>query len=97
LKDKRVSLKVSMRPIDNQFQLEDITAAQYTPFQVHGPEGGDSGGLPMRCYVKKGTKYERIVKNAKDATRGKPEETFILKGIARQNRNLVVEVVDRAD
>src|SRR6185503_8253587 len=85
LKDKRVWIKVSMRPIDNQFQLEDITAAQYTPFQVHGPDGGDSGGLPMRCYVKKGT------------TRGKPEETFILKGIARQNRNMVVEVVERSD
>jgi hypothetical protein len=97
LKDKRVWLKVSMRPIDNQFQLEDITAAQYTPFQVHGVDGTDSGGLPMRCYVKKGTKYERIVKNAKDATRGKPEETYVIKGIARQNRNMVVEVVERAD
>ena len=51
----------------------------------------------MRCYVKKGTKYERVVKNAKDATRGKPEELYVIKGIARQNRNMVVEVVERAD
>ena len=97
LKDKRVSLKVSMRPIDNQYQLEDVTEAQYTAFQVHGPDGTDSGGLPMRCYIKKGTKYERVVKNAKDATRGKPEETYIIKGIARQNRNMVVEIVERAE
>jgi len=97
LGNKRVSLKVSLRGIDNQYQLEEITEAQYAAFQVHGPEGTDSGGLPMRCYVKKGTKYERIVKNAKDSSRGKPEETYIIKGIARQNRNMVVEVVERAD
>jgi hypothetical protein len=75
LKDKRVSLKVSLRPIDNQYQLEDITAAQYTPFQVHGVDGTDSGGLPMRCYVKKGTKYERVVKNAKDSSRASPRRS----------------------
>jgi hypothetical protein len=97
LKDKRISLKVSMRPIDNQFQLEDITAAQYTAFQVHGPEGTDSGGLPLRCYVKKGTKHERVVRNAKDATRGKPDELYVVKGIVRQNRNMVVEVVERSE
>jgi len=97
LANKRVSLKISMRSIDNQWQLEDITQAQYTPFQVQSHEGSDGGGLPMRCYVKKGTKYERVVKNAKDASRGKPEETYVIKGIARQNRNMVVEVVERAE
>jgi len=97
LANKRVSLKVSIRPIDNQYQLDDIKEAEYQAFQVHGPEGTDSGGLPMRCYVRKGTKYERLVKNAKDSTRGKPEETFVIKGIARQNRNMVVEAVERAD
>jgi hypothetical protein len=97
LANKRVSLKVSLRPVDNQYQLSDIKEAEYQAFQVHGPEGTDSGGLPMRCYIRKGTKYERLVKNAKDSTRGKPEETYVIKGIARENRNMVVEVVERAD
>jgi len=97
LANKRVSLKVSIRPVDNQYQLSDIKEAEYQAFQVHGPEGTDSGGLPMRCYIRKGTKYERLVKNAKDSTRGKPEETFVIKGIARELRNMVVEVIERAD
>ena len=84
-------------PVDNQYQLDDIKEALYQAFKVQSPEGIDGGGLPMRCYVRKGTKHERMVKNAKDATRGKPEETFIIKGIARQNRNMVVEVVEKAD
>ncbi len=97
LANKRVSLKVSLRPIDTQYQLDDIKKEDYAAFQVHGPDGTDSGGLPMRCYVKKGTQFERIVKNAKDSSRGKPEETYIIKGIPRQNRNMVVEGVERAD
>ena len=58
----------------------------------------DSGGLPMRCYIKRGTKYERVMKNAKWVQGGaKPEETYIIKGIPRENRQMIVEVIERAD
>jgi hypothetical protein len=97
LDKKRVSLKVTIRPPDNQYQLDDITKEAYQAFMVQGPEGTDSGGLPMRCYVKKGTRFERVMKNAKDFGNGKPEETYIIKGIPRQNRSMVVEVIERAD
>ncbi|MBI3854557.1 MAG: right-handed parallel beta-helix repeat-containing protein [Planctomycetes bacterium] len=97
LDKKRVSLKVTVRPPDNQYQLDDITKETYQAFKVQGPEGIDSGGLPMFCYVKKGTRHERVMRNAKDFGNGKPEETYIIKGIARQNRTMVVEVIERAD
>jgi hypothetical protein len=95
LDKKRVMLKVAVKPVDNQYQLNDIKKDEYTAFQVSSID--DGGGLPMRCYVKKGTRYERVVKNAKDFGTGKPEETYIIKGIARENRSMVVEAIERAD
>lgn len=95
VEQKRVSLKVAIKPIDNQYQLNDIKKDEYTAFQVMSFD--DGGGLPMRCYIKKGTRHERVVKNAKDFGTGKPEETYIIKGIARENRSMVVEVIERAD
>jgi hypothetical protein len=95
LDKKRVQLKIAVKPVDNQYQLDDIKKEEYTAFQVMSVD--DSGGLPMRCYVKKGTKVERAVKNAKDFGNGKPEETYVIKGIARTPRQMVVEVIERAD
>jgi hypothetical protein len=97
LDKKRVSLKVTVRPPDNQYLLDDIKNTEYQAFKVQGPEGIDSGGLPMLCYVKKGTRFERVMKNAKDFANGKPEETYIIKGVVRSNRQMVVEVIERAD
>jgi hypothetical protein len=51
----------------------------------------------MQCYVKKGTRFERVMKQAKGYASGKPEEFHVLKGIARPNRQMVVEVIERAD
>lgn len=95
LDKKRVFLKIAVKPIDNQYQLDGVKKEEYTAFQVISVD--DSGGLPMRCYAKKGTKVERAVKNAKDFGNGKPEETYIIKGIARSPRQMVVEVIERAD
>ncbi|HUR39211.1 MAG TPA: right-handed parallel beta-helix repeat-containing protein [Planctomycetota bacterium] len=95
LDKKRVQLKVAVRPLDNQYQLDDIKKEEYTAFQVMSVD--DSGGLPMRCYIKTGTKYERVVKNAKNFGNGKPEESYVIKGIARSPRQMVVEVIERAD
>ena len=95
LNKKRVTLKVAVKPIDDQYQLDDIKKDEYTAFQVSSAD--DSGGLPLRCYVRKGTRFERAVKNAKDFGTGKPEESYIIKGIARENRSMVVEAIERAD
>ena len=95
LKDKRVQLKIAIKPPDNTYQLDDIKKEEYQAFKVMSFE--DAGGLPLYCYVKKGTRFERVMKNAKDFATGKPEESYIIKGIARANRNMVVEVIERAD
>ena len=61
------------------------------------PAQAYDGGLPMKCYIKLGTRYERVVKNRRDYGNGKPEESYVIKGVARENRQMVVEVVERAD
>jgi hypothetical protein len=37
------------------------------------------------------------MRNAKVVGNAKPEQTLIVKGIARQNRSMVVEVIERAN
>jgi hypothetical protein len=82
--------------MDNQYQLAELSKDEYAPFTVTGPEGTDSGGLPMRMYVKKGSKAERVVRQAKSYSSGTPEQWYLIKGVACGNRQLV-EVVERAD
>jgi hypothetical protein len=96
LAGKRVMIRVAIKSTDNQYLLPDVTGAEFLSFLVGGPEGSDSG-LPLRCYVKKGTRHERAVKQAKGYGTGKPEEFHVIKGIARPKRQLVVEVVERAE
>lgn len=97
LDGKRVALEIAIQSSDNQWMLDDVKKEDYECFKVVGPEGIDSGGLPMRCYVKRGTTAERAMQRAKGYSRGTPDELFRLKGIARQNRILVVEAVEKAD
>ncbi len=97
LDGKRVAMKVVIRSTDNQWQLPDLSKEQYTPFTVTGPEGTDSGGLPMRMYVLKGSRAERAVRQAKAYSSGTPEQWYVIRGVARANRQLVAEAVERAD
>jgi hypothetical protein len=97
LAGKRVSLKVQISSLDTQYQLADITKDVYQSFMARGPEGIDSGGQPLRCYVKKGTRCERAVQQTKGLGGGRPEGRQVLKGIARPDRQLVVEVDEKAD
>jgi hypothetical protein len=97
LDGKRVSLKVAIKSGDNQWQLDDIKKEQYSAWQVGGPEGNNSPGLPMRVYTPVGTKIERAFKQAKGYETGTVEETHIIKGIARTPRQMVIEAVERAD
>lgn len=98
LDGKRVMLEIAIKSTDNSYSyyLDDIEEANYLCFQAI--EKTNAGGLPLRCYVKRGTRHERAVKNAKGVvTSSRPEETHVLKGIARKDRQLVVEAVERVD
>jgi len=90
-----VALKVVIRGADNQYGLDGIAQADYQAFNVAGPLGSDSGGLPLRCYVRRGTRHERALNNAKAYSSGRPEESYVVKGVARGNRQMVVEVIEK--
>ncbi|MFL5321467.1 MAG: right-handed parallel beta-helix repeat-containing protein, partial [Myxococcaceae bacterium] len=94
---QRVAMKVVIKEMDNQYQLNDVSKDEYSPFTFTGPEGTDSGGLPMRAYVKKGSKAERAVRAARSYSSGTPEQWYVIKGLAKPGRQMVVEVVERAD
>ena len=97
LSGKRVSLKMVIVDPDNSYYLDDIKKEDYLCFKALGPEGMDSGGLPLRLYVKRGTKPERVVNNAKSYSSGPPAQTYVIKGVVRSNRQMIAEVVERAD
>ncbi len=94
---KRVSLRVVIKDPDNQYRLDDLKEREWQAFMVTGPQGADSGGLPMRMYVKRGTKHERVLQQAKSYSSGDPQEFYLVKGLARPNRQLQVEVIERTD
>jgi hypothetical protein len=97
LSNKRVALKLVITRIDNQYMLDDIKKDDYLCFMAVGPEGSDSGGLPLRLYVKKGTKQERVVQQAKSYSTGPVEQMYMIKGVARGNRQMIAEVIERAE
>lgn len=96
LDGKRVALKVGVQRVDNQFKLDDIKKEDYDCYVLCSPTGLD-GGLPMHCYVKRGTLAERGLRTAKMAERGSPDQLYLVSGVARANRTLVVEVVAKTD
>jgi hypothetical protein len=97
LEGKRVMLKVAVKSEDNQFPLAEVKKEERSAWQVDGPLGTDSGGLPMRVYVVRGTRHERVFRQAKGHGPGKPEETHLIKGVAKPNRQMLVEAVERTD
>ena len=97
LDGKRIALKGVIERTDNQYGLDDIKEEKYSAWMVTGPQGSDSPGLPIRVYVPKGTKVERMFNQAKGYSSGAVEETHLIKGIARTPRQLVVEAAEKAD
>jgi len=94
---RRVALKVVFNDIDSQYYLPEVSQDLFTAFKVTGPEGSSSKGLPLRGYVKKGGKPERVVRQAKSYSSGAVEQWYVLKGVAKPGKQLVVEVVERAE
>lgn len=97
LASKRVALKLVIQRTDNQYMLDDVKKEDYLCFMATGPDGTDSGGLPLRLYVKRGTKQERVVQQAKPYSSGPVEQTYSIKGLVRSNRQMIAEVIERAD
>jgi hypothetical protein len=97
LAGKRVSLKVAIKSVDNQWLLAEAPKEKFAVYQVGGPEGSNSPGLPMRVYVPLGTRLDRAFKNAKGYSSGPVAETHIIKGVAHDKRQMIVEAVERAD
>jgi hypothetical protein len=97
LAGKRVSLKVAIKSVDNQWLLAEAPKEKFAVYQVGGPEGSNSPGLPMRVYVPLGTRLDRTFKNAKGYSSGPVAETHIIKGIAHDKRQMIVEAVERSD
>jgi hypothetical protein len=88
---KRVSLVVVVRDPDSGWALDEINKDEYKAFSVTGPEGTEAKGLPTRFYVKKGSKAGKVLDNAKSYSRGDPEETYTVSGVAKDNRQLIIE------
>ena len=88
--ENRVQLEVAIQREDNQFQLPGVSDEEYVCFMVTGPEGTDSG-LPLRCYVRKGTQTQRVFDQAEGFQSGKPRELHIIQGIAKERRQMIVE------
>lgn len=97
LEGQRVMLVVAVKSSDNQWFLGDVPQAQHLVWAVGGPQGNGSPGLPLRVYVQRGTRFERVLRQAKGYGTGPAEETYWIKGIARGQRQLVVEAVERAE
>jgi hypothetical protein len=96
LDGQRVAIKVGVQSANNNFQLEDIKKEDYDCYSIIGPEGID-GGLPMNCYVKRGSSAERVLRTAKMSDRGVPDQLYLVSGVARGKRTLVVEAAVKAD
>lgn len=96
LDGQRVKITVGVQRVDNAYKLDDIKKEEYDAFILCSPQGLD-GGLPMSGYVKRGTSAERGLRTAKMAERGAPDQLYVVSGIARANRTIVVEAVTRAD
>ena len=97
LVNKRVALKLVINRTDTQYQLDDVKKEDYLCFIAVGPQGSNANGLPLRLYVKRGTKPERVVQQAKDYSSGPVDQIYLIKGVARSNRQMIAEVVERAD
>jgi hypothetical protein len=89
-------VKVGVQELTNNFKLADIKKEEYDAYYLCSPEGLD-GGLPMLGYVKRGTAAERGLRTAKMAARGAPDQLYLVSGVARGKRTLVVEAAAKAD
>jgi hypothetical protein len=89
---QRVQIDGAIKSTDNTYQLDDIREADYACYQVGSPDGS---GLPLRCYVKRGTKTQRVFEQAKGYTTAAPTELHRLRGVARERRQFVVEAAER--
>ena len=92
LDGKRVELTLGIYGVDGNMLLADAPKEQYESWRGGPPEGMD--GLPLRLYVKRGTRHERAARLGSTDLRARPEATFVVRGIAKTNRQLLVESIE---
>lgn len=89
---KRVALRVAVLPQDNNYLLPELEP-DYQLYKAMSPAGTD--GLPIYLYLPRGSRHERAARLGVTDPRSTPETTFIVRGIARPRRCLVVESVEK--
>jgi hypothetical protein len=92
---QRVRIEVAIQRLDTMFQMPGVTAEDHVCFLAGGPDGPDSGGLPLRCYVRKGTRDTRVLQQAKGYATTRPEQRHVLCGVVGPRRQLLVESIER--
>ncbi|MFO0593983.1 MAG: right-handed parallel beta-helix repeat-containing protein [Myxococcaceae bacterium] len=91
LAGKRVAVKVSIRNEDNKYLTPNIDQAAYASWNFMKPL---DSGRAKNVYVKRGSKYERVLRNAKVPGPGeKAKEVYVIKGTVQANGDLVADVI----
>jgi len=94
---QRVQVVVSIYAGGAEWTTAGVARETHSAWMVHGPVGVDSGGLPMRVYTAIGTGPDRVLRQAKPASTGRPESTYAVRGVACGRRQLIVEAVEKQD
>lgn len=95
LAGKRMAVRVAIRGEDNKYLTPGVDQAVYASWNFMKP---NDNGRAKNVYVKRGTKFERVLRNAKSLGPGeKAVETFVIKGTVQQNGDLVADVIVKED
>ncbi|MBL8911874.1 MAG: right-handed parallel beta-helix repeat-containing protein, partial [Archangium sp.] len=95
LAGKKVVIRAAIRGEDNKYLTPGIDQAVYASWYFMKPL---DNGRAKNVYVKRGTKFERVLRNAKNLGPGeKAVETFVIKGTVQQNGDIVAELISKED
>ncbi|MFT3712237.1 MAG: right-handed parallel beta-helix repeat-containing protein [Archangium sp.] len=95
LAGKRFAVRASIRGEDNKYLTPGIDQAAYASWYFMKPQ---DNGRAKNVYVKRGTKFERALRNAKPLGPGeKAVEVFVIKGTVQANGDIVADVIVKED
>lgn len=89
---KRVRLKVSIRGEDNKYPVATVDRDAYGSWYFVKPQ---DTGRAKNFYVKHGTRFERVARQAKQPGPGeKPKDVYWLKGTVAGQGDVIVDVLE---
>ncbi|MEQ8766806.1 MAG: hypothetical protein RL885_23030, partial [Planctomycetota bacterium] len=94
---RKAPLVVLAADRDDQHDALPGEKETHSAWKVSGPQGIDSGGLPVRVYAAHGSSAERGIRNAKVHNTGPVDQTYLIKGVAHPQRLFVLEAIEKAD